>query len=198
MNKTGSCQHTRRALTKGTCIVLALACVAARAAPADEMLKGHHVIATAPMAAGSPVRRYRIVVLGRNGEGVERPAPRPLLVFEETNGQPRLMARNDHVAMRADEGGQCDPFDPASSESGGIAVKGRYFTIENGVGCGNHWTDNITFRLDDRLGFVFDNRRMQTWRNNADQRDEADALVGGAVRITRGDRKRPVSLQHYR
>lgn len=35
------------------------------------------------MVAESPVRRYRIVVLGRDGEGVERPALRPLLVFDK-------------------------------------------------------------------------------------------------------------------
>lgn len=181
-----------------TGFVLALTCIASSGARAAGPPPGYHVIATATMVAGSPVRRYRIVALGRNGETVQRALPRPLLVFQDKGGQMRLMTRNDHVVMKADEGGQCDPFDPRSGESGRIAVKGRYFTIENGAGCGDHWTDNVTFRLDDRLGFVFDNRCIQTWRDNPDQSDGAEALVGGPVRITRGDSRRLVTLQDYR
>jgi hypothetical protein len=77
------------------------------------------------------------------------------------------------VILRADEGGQCDPF-----KEGGITAKGAFVTIENGVACGQHWSDFITFRFDRRSGgYIFDNWRRQSWKFNPDQRPDAEALV---------------------
>ncbi|CAG9202720.1 hypothetical protein BVI434_180056 [Burkholderia vietnamiensis] len=39
------------------------------------------------------------------------------------------------MVLRANDGGQCDPFEDGYD---GLAVKGRYFTVQNGVACGAH------------------------------------------------------------
>jgi hypothetical protein len=140
---------------------------------------GHSVLASVKLTDGKTGRSFQIVALGRSDEDAQRQrsgeAPvRPLLVFERRGGQFVAAGRNDHVVMRADEGGQCDPFLDGDAT---IAVKGRYFTVENGVACGQHWTDNITFRLDDRLGFVFDNERVESWSMNPSNAPDAEALV---------------------
>lgn len=85
--------------------------------------------------------------------------------------------------LKADEGGQCDPFLDGHAP---IATKGRYFTVQNGVACGQHWTDYITFRLDDRAGFVFDNERTESWTFNPSNDPNAEALVrDGPPRVFR-------------
>lgn len=84
-------------------------------------------------------------------------AERPLLLFIQTpNGDYELARRNDHVVFRVDEGGQCDPF----LDSGdGLIIKDHYFTVENGVACGKHWTDFITFKYEPALkNWVFHKR----------------------------------------
>ncbi|MGY5776321.1 hypothetical protein [Rhizobium sp. LEGMi135b] len=99
---------------------------------------GYHAIASAQLAAGKPVRSFGIIVLSRDDEdrlpsGSKGAPARPLIVFEKRDGQFVAAGRNDHVVMKADEGGQRDPFLDGGAT---IAVKGRYFTIENGVACG--------------------------------------------------------------
>ena len=123
-----------------------------------------------------PKRTFRIVAAERVGAGPRlgtAPA-RPLLIFEWRDKGFVLVGRNDAVVLKADEGGQCDPF---LDGGGTIAVKGRFFTVENGVACGQHWTDFVTFRLDDRVGFVFDNERSESWSMNASNDPDAEALV---------------------
>ncbi len=165
---------------------------------------GYDVLTSASATfTGGASRTYYIVALHQR-EDVEdahlpSPAPaRPLLLFErQANGDLVQTARNDAVVMRADEGGQCDPFAP--DDGGGIAVKERYFTVENGVACGQHWTDYITFRFDDLAGrYVFDNERLQSWSFNKSTKPNAEALVpDGPPEVHRGDRKKPVSFENW-
>ena len=104
--------------------------------------------------------------------------------------------RNDQVVMRADEGGQCDPFLDGGNT---IAVKGPYFTVENGVACGQHWTDYITFRFDDARGrYVFDNERLQSSTMNPSRDPNAEAMVTSVPEVHRGDRAKPVPFTDWR
>lgn len=120
--------------------------------------------------------------------------PRPLLVYRLAGGAATLIARNDRIVLRRDEGGQCDPVE----DGGAIAVKGRFFTLESGVACGQHWTDFTTFRFDPRSrGFVWHNRFYESWRLNDDPRPNAGALVSDGRRVWRADPRRPVTLSAY-
>lgn len=140
-------------------------------------------------------RSFHIVVLRfRDERHRGRPAAvRPLLIFERRGTVYVQVARNDHVVLRADQGGQCDPF-----EDGGIAAKGRYFTIENNVACGQHWTWYVTFRFDPKLGFVFDNSRFESWRMNPSNAPDAEALISDGVQLRRGRKDRPVRFADWR
>lgn len=160
---------------------------------------GHHVITSARMDAGVPTRRMRIVVIARNREATRdaKAPPRTLIVLEARGGRMVETARNAEVVLRADEGGQCDPFE--MEMGGGMTVKGRYVTVENGVACGQHWTDYVTFRLDDRLGLVFDNLRHESWRMTANARTGEQAMVlERPVRIVRGNRAAPVRIADWK
>ncbi|MEX6874007.1 hypothetical protein AB2D09_33980, partial [Pseudomonas aeruginosa] len=92
---------------------------------------------------------FEIVAIGRKDEEALAKSgdasARPLMIFERRSGRFFPVGRNDQVVLKADEGGQCDPFLDGDAP---IATKGRYFTVQNGVACGQHWTDYITFRLD--------------------------------------------------
>jgi hypothetical protein len=151
--------------------------------PTEQLLPGYEVIATAHLTAGQPARSFKILALARMKEETlfQRPkrAPaRPLLVFENEGHRLVLVGRNDHVLLRADEGGQCDPFLDGDTR---IATKGHYFTVENGVACGQHWTNYITFRLDDCTGgFVFDKQRQEEWGLNPRNSPDEEALVRAA------------------
>jgi hypothetical protein len=163
---------------------------------------GYDVLANGSATFAGASRTFYIVALNRHADGDEpSPAPaRPLLLFEQqANGGFVQTGRNDTVVMRADEGGQCDPFAPDDG-GGGIAVKDRYFTIENGVACGQHWTDYITFRFDDLAGrYVFDNERLQSWSFNKSTNPDAEAMVpDGPPEVHRGDRKKPVPFENWR
>lgn len=172
--------------------ILPMSAVPKAAPPAQVVNQLPHeyaVIARAHVAAGRPMRNFEIVALARTGEDKlrqgEQGAPtRPLLVFEQQGERFKLVGRNDHIVFKADEGGQCDPFLDGDAT---IAAKGRYFTVENGVACGEHWTDFITFRLDDRAGgFVFDNQRQESWELNPSNDPQAEALVrAGRPRLIR-------------
>ena len=116
----------------------------------------------------------------------DRAPTRPLLIFEQRpDGSYGLAGRNDKVVMRADDAGLagngCDPF-----EDGHIVAKGPYLTVENGVSCGTHWTDYVTFRFDPQLrGYAFDNWRFQSWKLNPKSDPDADALVLDVNRVVR-------------
>lgn len=170
-----------------TGIAILLTANAPKPAPPAQMVAqlppGYAVIASARVAAGKPIRNFEIVALARSGEdklsqGRQGAPTRPLLVFEQRGNRFTLVGRNDHIVFKADEGGQCDPFLDGDAT---IAAKGRYFTVENGVACGQHWTDFITFRLDDQAGgFVFDNERQEAWELNPSNDPQGEALVRAA------------------
>ncbi|VWB71810.1 lipoprotein [Burkholderia lata] len=136
-------------------------------------------------------RHSFLVVVHRAVDTREQPSPRPLLIFEEQADHAfRLAARNDQVVLRANEGGQCDPFDPEDAADNGFAIKGRYFTVQNFVACGQHWSDYVTFRYDPRThGWLFSNRIVTQSFPLDDQPDH--------VTVTRADAHRPVSFSQW-
>jgi hypothetical protein len=149
--------------------------------PADivrQLPRDYDVLAAVKVSAGRPARSFEIVALGHGDDSLKHvdDTERPLLIFEQKGGRFVPAGRNDHVVMKADEGGQCDPFLDGDAK---IAVKGGYFTVQNGVACGEHWTDYITFRLASPTGggFVFDNERREAWSLNPSDDPNAQALV---------------------
>jgi len=155
----------------------------------NQLPSGYEVIASARVEPEQARRQFVIVALARRNEdqlrqSVNGAPARPLLIFEQKGGRFILVGRNDSIVMPADHGGQCDPFLDGDAK---IATKGPYFTVENGVACGQHWTDYITFRLDDRTeGFIFDNERQEDWELNPNNNPDAEALVRvGPQRVTR-------------
>ncbi|CAB3748374.1 hypothetical protein GQ57_04680 [Burkholderia sp. MSh2] len=134
-------------------------------------------------------RHSFLVVAHREGDTLGQPSPRPLLIYEEQADHAyRLAARNDEVVLRANEGGQCDPFEFADD---GLAVKGRYFTVQNAVACGQHWSDYVTFRYDPRThGWLFSSQIVTVSFPLEDQPDH--------VTVTRADAHRPVSFSQWK
>ncbi|AMV08880.1 hypothetical protein AC028_20255 [Xanthomonas citri pv. aurantifolii] len=103
--------------------------------------------------------------------------------------------RNTRVIFKADEGGQCDPF-PDSAQ--GRVAKGAYFTVQNGVACGQHWTDCITFRYDrHRCAVVFHKRVTDVWEMNTQDTPDADALRLSKHTESAADPGKPVLLSAY-
>ncbi|UXU90237.1 hypothetical protein [Burkholderia sp. S-53] len=137
-------------------------------------------------------RHSFLVVVHRAVDTREQPSPRPLLIYEEQSDHAfRLAARNDQVVLRANEGGQCDPFDPEDAANNGLSVKGRYFTVQNFVACGQHWSDYVTFRYDPRThGWVFSNQIVTVSFPLDDQPDR--------VTVTRADAHRPVTFGQWK
>jgi hypothetical protein len=119
---------------------------------------------------------------------------RPALLFERrAQGRYRLVARNDHIALRINEGGQCDPF-----EYGAITVRGIYVTFENNVACGQHWTFYVTFSFNPRtMAYQFHNTRYQSLSWNPDRGPNANALIEDPVRLVRAGRT-PVGFGMWR
>ncbi|WP_241093199.1 hypothetical protein [Xanthomonas bonasiae] len=138
-----------------------------------------------------------LVALQQRGEAEREPAPaRPLLIFvQQADGHYRLAARNDHVVLKRDDGGQCDPFTDSDDP---FAAKGRYFTVQNGVSCGQHWTDFITFRyVPERKTWLFHKRIQQSWQLNSDPSPDADALKKSADKVHAADPKHPLTFAEY-
>jgi hypothetical protein len=126
----------------------------------------------------------------------QRAAPkRWLYVFlRAPDGSYRIAGKNPAVAFAADLGGQCDPF----LDSGGLAVKGPYFTVENSVACGSHWSDFITFKYDPPTRrFVFHRRVIEVWELNPSTQPGAKALIPAKKIVTSGKRSAPVALDAY-
>ena len=136
-----------------------------------------------------------LVVAHRPDDATESPSPRPLMIFvRDPDGTFRLAARNDRVVMRADAGGQCDPFADGAEDGQGLTIKDRYFTVENGEACGDHWTDYITFHYDDpHRNWLFHKEIVQSF--------SYDELVNGKpgkTHVTNADRARPVTFDAWR
>jgi len=127
----------------------------------------------------------------------EQAPRRPLLVFtQKSDATFVLSARNDYVVYTVDEGGQCDPF----LDSGeGIAIKRGFFTVENGVACGAHWTDYITFKYSETLKtWIFHKRIYEDWVMNNSRKPNADALVLRTRKVTSGKQDSPLLLRDYK
>jgi hypothetical protein len=120
---------------------------------------------------------------------------RPLLAFiQNNNGTFTLVARNDHVVFAVNEGGQCDPFLDGED---GLALKGSFFTVQNSVACGDHWTDYITFKYSHELNsFVFYKRIFENWIMNPSDDPDADMFISGNRSVTYG-KKKQILLQNY-
>ncbi|SBV50655.1 hypothetical protein XBLMG947_1436 [Xanthomonas bromi] len=101
--------------------------------------------------------------------------PRTLRVLvANTDGGFVDAARNTRVIFKADESAQCDPFLDSDQ---GLVAQGAYFTVQNGTACGQHWTDDISFRYDRiRRALVVDKRVIQAWQMNTQDTPDADAL----------------------
>jgi hypothetical protein len=144
---------------------------------------------------------YVVVVSNKNEDKLLAqgdPAPkRSLLVFMQgNNGKFSLDERNDDVVFAADEGGQCDPFIDGEE---GLAVKGAFFTVQNAVACGDHWTDFITFRYSsEHRHFIFHTRILESMRFNNSNAPGADALVPGKRSVTNANKMKPILLRAYK
>ncbi|PPK47098.1 hypothetical protein B0G57_10162 [Trinickia symbiotica] len=133
-------------------------------------------------------RHTWLVVVHRHKDTADTPSPRPFLIFEEkADGTYKRAARNDAVVLRANDGGQCDPFEDGDN---GIAVKGKYFTVQNGVACGAHWSDFITFRYAPQ---------RHAWLFHSDIFNSFDPLgnTPDTTRMTRENPAKPVTFEAW-
>lgn len=142
-----------------------------------------------------------VVVLHKKNEktvnGDDSAPARPLLLFiQNPDGRFTLVKRNDHVVFKLDEGGQCDPFD---ADEKNISIKNHYFTIENAMSCGQHWTDFITFRYLPALrDWVFHKRISENWVLNSRSGPDEDALVSEGRRVVSAKAGAPVLFENYK
>jgi hypothetical protein len=137
-----------------------------------------------------------LIVIHHPVDTMQEPSTRPLLIFTQNiDGTFRLAARNDAVVLQADEGGQCDPF--TDSGDSGLAIKDRYFTVQNEVACGNHWSDYITFHYDSkRHDWLFNNEIVKSWHFNPNP--DGEALLPDPTHVTKADRKHPITFEAWR
>jgi hypothetical protein len=161
---------------------------------------GYSVLSYAAETIDADHAFYFVALAARNEASNTHPsgAPaRPLLIYQlRSSGQYSLAGRNDQVILGIDDGGynRCDPF-----EDGHIATKGSYFTVENGVACGDHWTDYVTFRFDPRTqGYIFDNQRNQSWSMNPSNDPNAEALILDGHKTIRAPKGREISFSQWR
>lgn len=170
-----------------------------------QLPRGYAVLTSVTSTVG--IRKFYLVALRSRKElpserylssAAEAPA-RPLLIFERRPaGRYVLVGRNDDVIATADgagvAGNGCDPF-----EEHHIAIKGSYFTVENFVACGAHWTIYVTFRFEPRVGaYVFDNERMESLKMNPSDDPNAEALIPDVQRVVRPPKGRLVRFSDWR
>ena len=115
-----------------------------------------------------------------------------------SKGSYKLIARNESIVYAADDGGiGGDPFD--YSDDGGLVAKGKYFTVENSVAGGIHWTDFITFKYNPSLhNFQFHLRVLEYSELNSSTDPNADALVVTSHKEYKSNSKKPVLLSDYK
>ncbi|CAE1137013.1 hypothetical protein [Xanthomonas euroxanthea] len=131
----------------------------------------------------------------RKADGAPAPARTLLVVMATADGGFAIAGRNTRVIFKADEGGQCDPFLDGED---GLVAKGAYFTVQNGVACGQHWTDYITFRYDRASGGVFFHKRvLEGWEMNSDDSPDVDALRMSEHKEIKADPRKPIALSAY-
>lgn len=121
---------------------------------------------------------------------------RPLLLFiQNAGGTYTLARRNDHVIFAVDEGGQCDPFEDGEE---GLVIKNHYFTVQNSVACGNHWTNYITFHYEPTLrDWIFHKRVSEDWVMNNGRDPNGGMLILGGRSVASGKGKPPVPFEKY-
>jgi hypothetical protein len=151
---------------------------------ASQIPKGYEVMTFAAGLLNDDGRNDYLVVIHHANDTSDSPSPRPLLIFIQNSDESfTLAARNDRVVMRADEGGRCDPFDDGED---GLVIKNHYFTVQNGVACGDHWTDYITFHYDaKRRTWLFHKEISEGWVTNDDP--SGDALKPDPRRVIDAD-----------
>jgi hypothetical protein len=160
----------------------------------SQIPKGYEVMTYVSGELSDDGRLDYLVVIHHADDGIDHPSSRPLLIFTQNADKTfTLAARNDDVVMRY-EGGQCDPFDDSGE---GLAIKNRYFTVQNGVACGEHWTDYITFHYDaKKRDWLFHKEIFESWVMNDDP--NGDALKPGTHTVTQADPLHPVSFTAWR
>ncbi|WP_414440288.1 hypothetical protein [Burkholderia sp. 22PA0106] len=145
-------------------------------------------------------RKDYLVVVHREPDTQQQASVRPLLVItQNADGTYTLAARNDSVVMKADDGGiSGDPY--LDLDTNGLAIKNRYFSVQNGVAAGpNHWSDNITFHYDPaRRTWLFHQEIVHNSEMNPDPSPNAEALLPDHATVTRADRNKPVSFDAWR
>ncbi|MEK6421212.1 MAG: hypothetical protein V4801_16585 [Burkholderia gladioli] len=145
-------------------------------------------------------RKDYLVVVHREPDTQQQASVRPLLVIvQNADGRYTLAARNDRVVMKADDGGiSGDPY--LDLDTNGLAIKNRYFSVQNGVAAGpNHWSDNITFHYDPaRRTWLFHQEIVHDSAMNPDPSPNADALLPDKASVTRADRNKPVTFDAWR
>lgn len=170
-----------------------------------QLPRGYSVLTSTTSTVGA--RQFQFVALRSEKElsargyltSADEAPDRPLLIFElGPNGRYVPVGRNDKVIATADgaglAGNGCDPF-----EDHHIAIKASYFTIENEVACGAHWTNYITFRFEPRVGkYVFDNERFQSWKLNPSNDPDAEALIPDVQRVWRLPKGKLVPFPNWR
>ncbi|MCC5088683.1 hypothetical protein [Xanthomonas campestris] len=146
-------------------------------------------------------RRDYLLALRRADEAAQiaagKDAPQRLLLvlIHTDDGRFVEAARNAQVIFKADDGGQCDPFD---DDGQGLVAKGAYFTVQNGVACGQHWTDYITFRYDrTQRAVLFHVRIIEDWVTNPDAERDGEALRLSRHEVIKADPRKPVTLSAY-
>ena len=197
-----------RSATMGVLLCGASAEIAAADLPSGilrQLPRGYTVLTSATSRVGT--RQFQFVAVRSRKElkprgylsSVDKAPDRPLLIFElRPNGEYISLGRNDKIIATADgaglSGNGCDPF-----EDRHIAIKGSYFTVENEVACGAHWTDYTTFRFEARLGqYVFDNERFQSWELNPSNDPNAEALIPDVPKVWRAPIGKPVTFSNWR
>jgi hypothetical protein len=132
-----------------------------------------------------------------NQSKTENSEARPLLIFlQRPENHFTLMARNDAVVLRKNDGGQCDPFMDGEE---GIAAKGAYFTVQNAVACGEHWTDYTTFMYSQKQkGVIFYKRIFESLVSNPDTSPNAEPLITGTRKVVEADPAKPIFIQNYK
>jgi len=183
-------------------VLLALPPMASAATiPADVLRQlptaSSDVIGSATLSV-HPDRTFLLVATASKADKDPKPwVKRSLWIFRRlpTNLY-KMVGRNDEVILRLFDAGAaangCDPFEDRI-----IAVRGSYFTVENQVACGAHWTDFVTFRFDPRAdAFVFDNWRVERWSMRAGNAPDSEALVSDGQRIVRAG-SHPVRFENW-
>ncbi|CAE6783168.1 hypothetical protein XA1311A_24530 [Xanthomonas arboricola] len=199
---TTRCWHLALALTLTMAAVAPCTAATTLPAAASRLLPaGQTVISLAESDLTGDGRPDYVVALRAKAEDARKtnsdPAPaRTLLVLVATaDGGFVIAARNTRVIFKADEGGQCDPFLDGEQ---GLVAKGAYFTVQNGVACGQHWTDYITFRYDRARGeFLFHKRVLESWEMNTDNAPDADAMRMSEHKEIKADPRKPIALSAY-